>query len=67
MESQEQVDKDIANRLQMLANRKNKAIEQLTSEDIRRIDIEIDEIDPSDPLDRSVKAPKNIQKDIDEG
>jgi len=67
MESQEQVDKDVANRLQMLANRKNKAIEQLTSEDIRRIDIEIDEIDPSDPFDRSVKAPKDIQKDIDEG
>ena len=67
MESQKQVDIDVRNRLQMLADKKNKTIEQLTTKDIESLDIEIDKIDPSDPLDRSVKAPKDIQKDIDEG
>ena len=67
MESQDKVTQDINIRQDLLAAKKNKTIAELTSEDIKNIDIEIDQIDPSDPLDRSVKAPKDIQKDIDEG
>ena len=66
MESQELVDADVYRRLQMLADKKNKTIEQLTVKDIESLDIEISELDPSDPLDRT-PAPEDIQKDIDEG
>ena len=66
MASQELVEADVRNRLQMLANRKNKTIEQLTAKDIESLDIEIRKLDPSDPLDRT-PAPDDIQKDIDEG
>ena len=67
MDSQKLVEDDVYARLEMLAAKKNKTIAELTLEDIKNIDIEIGEIDPSPAWDRTVKAPKDIQKDIDEG
>lgn len=65
MESQKLVDRDVNEILTRLANQKNKAIEQLTRQEIDNIIREIDIIDPSPAWDRSVKAPKDIQKDLD--
>ena len=66
MDSQKLVEDDVRARLEMLAAKKNKTIEQLTAKEIESIDIEFSKIDPSDPLDRT-PAPDDIQKDIDEG
>ena len=65
MESQKLVDRDVNEILTRLANQKNKAIEQLTRQDIDNIIREINIIDPNPAWDRSVKAPKDIQKDLD--
>ncbi len=65
-ESRDKVETDAYNRLEELARKQKKEIEQLTAQDIERIDDEIQRIDPSDPLDRT-PAPDDIQKDIDEG
>jgi|TARA_R100000152_G_C6768589_1_gene194136 hypothetical protein len=64
-ESRDRVLEEIEQELSALAAKKNKAIEDLTRADIDSISDELDILDPSDPLDRSSKAPKDIQDQID--
>ena len=64
-ESRDQVLQEIEQELADLAAKKNKQIADLTRADIDSISDELDVLDPSDPLDRSSKAPKDIQDQID--